>query len=305
MTRFKKIAAIALATVALAACSKVPAGHVGVKVYLLGSSKGVDSEELGTGRYYIGINEELYLFPTFMQNYVWTAGNDTGSSHDESISFQTAEGMKVNADVGISYSIDPTKVGKIFQTYRRGIDEITDTFLRNMVTDALVLAAGSKSIEYVYGAGKAELMDTVLKSVQSQVGPIGINVTKIYWIGEIRLPDPVIKSINAKNAATQMAQQRQNEVAQARAEAQKKVEEARGEAESITLKAQAQAEANRILAESITSQLVIYKAIEKWDGIVPKVMGTGMTGIFNAGAIVEDAKAAVSNETDPLGLGPK
>ena len=130
----KKVLALGLAAGALAACSTVPAGHVGVKVYLLGGSKGVDSEELGVGRYWIGMNEELYLFPTFMQNYVWTKEETEGSPTDESLSFQTADGMTANADIGISYSIDPTKVTAIFQKYRRGVDEITDTFLRNMVS---------------------------------------------------------------------------------------------------------------------------------------------------------------------------
>lgn len=282
MNKIKKIGAAVLLLTALTACSKVPAGHVGVKVYLLGSNKGVDTEELGVGRYWIGMNEELYLFPTYMQNYTWTKEPDETGTEDESISFQTIEGMTANADVGISYSIDPTKVTRIFQTYRRGVDEITDTFLRNMVRDSLVKQASSKPIEYVYGAGKAELIDAVQKDVQEQVAEIGIRVDKIYWIGEIRLPETVIASINAKNAATQMAQQRQNEVAQARAEAEKKVAEAKGEADSILLRAQAQAEANKILAESITADLVRYREIEKWDGRYPTTMlgGQGVTAML-------------------------
>ena len=36
----------------LGACSKVPTGHVGLKVYLLGN-RGVDQEVLGVGRYFI------------------------------------------------------------------------------------------------------------------------------------------------------------------------------------------------------------------------------------------------------------
>ena len=71
----KKFLLVTSIIASLAACSKVPAGHVGVKVYLLGSSKGVDTEELGVGRYWIGINEELYLFPTYMQNYTWVKGS--------------------------------------------------------------------------------------------------------------------------------------------------------------------------------------------------------------------------------------
>jgi regulator of protease activity HflC (stomatin/prohibitin superfamily) len=281
---WKQFTALALMGVSLAACSTVPAGNVGVKVYLLGGNKGVDSEELGVGRYWIGWNEELYIFPTFMQNYCWTKGDDAacGSSNDESLSFQTMDGMTANADVGISYSIDPDKVTKIFQTYRRGVQEITDTFLRNMVRDALVKNASTKPIEYVYGAGKAELIASVQKDVQDQVGPIGIKIDKIYWIGEIRLPETVIASINAKNAATQMAQQRQNEVAQATAEAQKKVAEAKGEADSTLLKAKAQAEANRELAASITPELVQYRALEKWDGVLPRMTGSNAIPFINA-----------------------
>ena len=273
--KLRNIAMITILAGSVAACSYVPAGHVGIKVNLLGGDKGVDSEVLGVGRYWIGWNEDLYVFPTFMQNYVWTAGVDEGSPNDESISFQTADGMTANADIGISYSIDPEKVALIFQTYRRGVEEITDTFLRNMVRDALVKQASNKPIEYVYGAGKAELIAAVQKDVADQVGSLGINIGKIYWIGEIRLPEVVLKSINAKNAATQMAQQRQNEVAQAKAEADKKIEDARGQAESLLKVAEAQAKANKVLAESLTTEFVQYQAITKWDGKLPTTMIPG------------------------------
>jgi regulator of protease activity HflC (stomatin/prohibitin superfamily) len=272
--KFRNVALAVLMLGSVAACSTVPAGHVGVKVFLLGGDKGVDSEELGVGRYWIGPNEQLYVFPTFMQNYVWTKDTTEGSPNDESISFQTADGMTANADIGISYSIDPEKVTVIFQTYRRGVEEITDTFLRNMVRDALVKQASNKPIEYVYGAGKAELISAVQKDVSEQVSAIGIKIDKIYWIGEIRLPVVVLDSINNKNAATQMAQQRQNEVAQAKAEADKKIEDARGTAESILRVADAQAKANKLLAQSLTPEFVQYQAITKWDGILPKFTGS-------------------------------
>lgn len=278
----KRIALALLISTALVACDKVPTGNVGVKVYLLGGDKGVDSEELGVGRYWIGFNEELYLFPTYMQNYEWTADSRPGSETDESFSFQTADGNTATADIGISYSIDPTRVTDIFQKYRRGVNEITDTFLRNMVRDSLVKAASTKPIEYVYGAGKAELIATVQEDVSKQVAPIGINIDKIYWLGNIRLPSTIEESINAKNAATQKAQQRLNEVQQSKAEADKKIEEARGEAESILKVAEAQAKANKILAESITSDLVQYRALEKWNGILPtSVLSDVVTPMLN------------------------
>ena len=269
-------------------CSKVPAGNVGVKVYLLGGEKGVDTQELTPGRYWIGVNEELYLFPTYSQTYTWTRqwvdeNQDNAVQQeelaDESISFQTVEGLVVSADVGITYEVDPTKVNTLFQKYRKGLPEITDFYLRNMVRDALVTAASTRPIESVYGAGKADLLKEVEKRVREQVAPYGIRLEKLYWAGDFRLPETVVKAINAKIQATQFAAQRANEVAAAKAEADKAIEAARGEAESKLLVAEAEAKSLRLKAEAIASnpRLVELTAIEKWDGKLPHYNGGGLT----------------------------
>lgn len=273
MKNLKRIAVGLLLALSVAACDRVPAGNVGVKVNLLGGDKGVDTEELSPGRYWVGMNEELYVFPTFTQNYVWTATSTEGSKNDESLSFQTREGMKVNADVGISYHIDATKVTDIFQKYRRGVDEITDTFLRNKVRDALVTASEDKPIEAVYGPGKSAIMNEVEAVVAAEMEPLGIVIEGIYWIGELRLPETVVKSLNAKIEATQRAQQRQNEVAEAKAEADKRIEQAKGDAESIRLRAEAEANANSVVSRSITPELVQYEALKRWDGTLPRFTG--------------------------------
>lgn len=254
-------------------CSKVPSGYVGVKVYLLGTDKGVDVEELGVGRYWIGFNEELHLFPTFTQNYVWTKDVAEGSRNDESITFQTKKGLTVSADIGISYHIKKDLVTNIFQKYRRGVNEITDVYLRNIVRDSLVKISGSMEVESIYGEGKAKLIDDVQNMVIRQVAPLGIVIEKIYLVGSIRLPKTVISSINAKIQATQKAQQRQNEVAEAKAEADKTIAKSNGKAESILKVAIAQSKANKLINNSITQQLVNYKSIEKWDGKLPTYSG--------------------------------
>lgn len=256
-------------------CSKVPAGTVGVKVHMLGSSKGVDYEVVGPGRYWIGPNTELYRFPTLAQNYVWTRDPEEGSPDNEEIPFQTKEGLSLQADVGVTYRIDPEKVGPIFEKYRKGVDEITDIYLRNMVRDAFVTIASNKDVETIYGVGKAAMVDSVEAMVRSQVEPLGIMVEKIYLINDLRLPPQVVQALNDKIAATQRAQQRENEVREAEAQAQKDIAAANGEAQSILLEAKAQAEANRILSQSITGELVSYKSIEKWDGVLPKFTGNG------------------------------
>ncbi len=274
------VAAVAIMGLQAAACTRVPPGHVGIKVYLLGGEKGVDHEELGVGRYWIGINEDLYLFPTFKQNYVWTQDVKEGSENDESITFNTKGGMVVGADVGITYQLDPTKVSTVFEAYRRGVEEITDTFLRNHVRDAFVDVASTMDVQSVYGEGKKGMVDKVQEIVSNQVSEVGINIEKVYLIGSLRLPETVVKALNAKIEATQKAQQRKNEVAQSTAEALKKVAKAKGDADSVLLIAKAQAEANRILSKSLTRELISYEKATRWDGKLPQVTG-GATPFIN------------------------
>jgi regulator of protease activity HflC (stomatin/prohibitin superfamily) len=278
----KKVLLILLAgflLVGLQACEvrKVTAGNVGVKVYLLGGEKGVESEEVGVGRYWLSVNEDLFIFPTFTQNYTWTKDATEGSPNDESISFGTLEGMSVNSDIGITYRIDPEMVHNVFQKYKRGVDEITDTFLRNMVRDSLVEEASTRPIESIYGIGKKDLMDAVEASVKAQVQDIGIIVEKVYWIGKLWLPPSVNESINMKLEANQKAQMRRNEVAEAAAAADKKIEEARGQAESVLLVAKADADAINMKGDALRSnpEILELSAIEKWNGVLPVYMTNG------------------------------
>ena len=279
----KKIVVLFLMMFVLTGCMQsVPPGQVGVKVYLYGGDKGVDSQVLGVGRYWIGMNEDLYLFPTFTQNQVWTRDRTEGSPNDDSFTFQTKEGLNVNTDVGISYHINADKIDTIFQKYRKGIHEITDTVLRSSVRDAFNKASSTKDIESIYGSGKASLMDEVTEIVRGQMGSVGIEVENLYLVGNMRLPETVVESINRKIQATQMTQQRENEVAQSKAEAQKAIEAARGEAESKLALARAEAESIEIKGEALRANpnVIELTKIERWDGVLPQYM-TGSVPFIN------------------------
>lgn len=273
--------AIVMASISLSNCSKVPAGHVGIKFYLLGTDKGVDYEELTPGRYWIGINEELFLFPTFTQNYVWTASEDEGSLNDESFNFQDKQGLELNADIGITYHLEPEKVDQIFQKYKRGVDEITDLFLRNMVRDALVNRTSKMEVSEIYGEERATLIDSVQKDVMGQCASLGIIIDKLYWVGRIKVPDIVKTAIEAKINATQIAQQRENELRETEAKAKKQIVEAEGIAKSIIIKAEAQAKANKFINASLTENLVRWKSLDVWDGKTPMYWGGNALPFIN------------------------
>lgn len=270
--KFKLFFAVAFLAF-LTACSKVPAGNVGVKFDLYGGDKGVTGEVVGPGKYWLGWNEEMYLFPTFAQNYVWTAGNDPTSPADESISFQDREGTQINADIGITYAIRADKADTVFQKYRKGVDEITDVYLRNMVRDAINSETSKMDVSEIYGPGKEELMQRVTNRVKAQVADIGIEVEKIYWIGAMRLPNTITQAINAKIEATQKAQQRENELQTAKAQAEIEREKARGEADAKLIAAEAEAKANKLVSQSVDTNLVNYLQAQRWDGKLPQVTG--------------------------------
>lgn len=228
------------------------------------------------------MNEDLYTFPTFTQNYVWTKEATEGSPTDEAITFQTKEGLSANADIGISYHIQPEKTSILFQKYRKGIHEITHVYIRNMVRDALNIEASTQLIESVYGSGKSDLITNTEKRIQRELLDSGIVLEHLYWVGEIRLPPSVVASLTNKVNASQISQQKQQEIEQAKADALKAQAVAEGEANAKLTLAKADAEAIRLRGESIKNNpsVVELNAIEKWDGHLPQIT-SGATPFVN------------------------
>ena len=81
--------------------------------------------------------------------------------------------------------------------------------------------------------------------------------------------------IDSKNAAIQSALKAENQVKEAEANAKIAVAKAQGEAEALKIKADGEAYYNRTVAASLNQILVQQYAIEKWNGVMPQVTGTG------------------------------
>lgn len=275
--KFKKIMftmAIVFATMfSFTSCSKVESGYVGVKVDLLGSDKGVQNEVLGVGRYWIGVNEELYKFPTYQVNYVYTREETEGSPTNEEFTFQTNEGMICSADLGLSMHFDANQISKMFQTYRKGEDEIRGVVVRMKIRNALNRVASTMPVQYVYGEGKGKLIDSVELIIKKELEPTGIVIDDINLIGAIRIPQQIEEALNLKVKMTQDAQRAQNEVAKSIAEADIRTAKARGEADAKKILADGEAYYNRTVSGSLTPQIVEMKRLEKWDGVYPTTYG--------------------------------
>jgi hypothetical protein len=78
----KKMFAVLIAATALAGCTNVDPGHVGVKVNRYGSSAGVENKALGVGRYFTLFGVDVYEYPIYTNSYVWANKPQAGRRHD-------------------------------------------------------------------------------------------------------------------------------------------------------------------------------------------------------------------------------
>lgn len=315
MRNMFKVIGASLLGLFLLGCEKVPSGYVGVKVYQYGSEKGVDTEVLPVGRHtYNPWSQDIYLFPTFIQTDTYTSENS------QQINVQTSEGLTVGMNISTQYRVDPEKVSQLFQSYRMGIEEISNSVIRKYIQDALVEQSSKYKVEDLYGQGKVAVINDAALIIKERASQQGIIIEAVNLVGQLELPDNVKSAINAKIQAIQDAQKVENQVAQAKAEADKKIEEARGRAESVMLERKAEAEGIRMVGDARASAiemegealrknngLVALRYVEKWNGQEPmfKMGGTGGSGtgaILNIDASVISAvqrqQAASANTQD-------
>ena len=268
--------AMLLALVLATSCTRVPAGYTGLKINMLGDSKG-GITELPAGKYGVAPNIEYQLFPNFVQTYGWTEGSnpELGSADDEAIRFQTSEGMQFTSDIGISFNIskEPGVAKNLYTSYRRGVDELIDSVLRQAVYKSFMTHGSEYAADSIIGDGKNTLIKSVQDDVTALFAPQGIEIISVSWLSSPRPPQEMINALNEKVKATQLAVQKENELRTAEAEAAKTVAKAKGDADAILVAATAQAEANKKLSASLTPQLIEMERIKAWNGVYPQVVG--------------------------------
>ncbi len=273
MRKFMSIALLALVAMIGTACTRVEPGYTGIKVNLHGSERGVSADNIVTGRVYFNPwTTSIYEFPTFVQQFTWTADRSEGSSNDDSITFNSREGVVVNADIFVAYAFEADMVPSIFEEFRQEAEVITQTYVRGQVRDAFSRAASTMPIIQIYGAGKGPLLETVIGDLRTALGPKGFRFDNVSFVGALRVPENVKTSIDRVIQAQNEAAEAEARVVQREFEAQQNVALAQGDYDAAILRAKANMELNATL----TAQLIQYEQIqmmrEKWDGTLPRAM---------------------------------
>lgn len=252
------VGAVALLTAASCSFTKVGQGHVGVKVNNVGSGAGVSNKALGVGWYFTPPGVTIYEYPVYTSNYSWEDG--------ERFTFQDKNGLSVGADVSVAYRADSHLAPKLFQKYRTDMDGILAGPVRNTIRNAIVSEASKMTVDQIYGAQKASLIEAARQDAERYLAPFGLHVEQLFWASNIILPKNIQEQINARVANEQRAIAEQANVATAEARARSQVAAAEGKAKAT------QIEANAI---SSNPAILQQRAIEKWDGHMPQYMSSG------------------------------
>jgi regulator of protease activity HflC (stomatin/prohibitin superfamily) len=273
---------IVVVVFALTAVTRIDPAHVGIRVKLAGSNRGVQDMPVVTGWvFYNPLTEQIIEFPTSIQNVVWGQSAHEGAPHDESITFSSSEGVNVNADIGLSFAIEPARVPHLYLRFRKtDLMELANGYVRNSLREAFSDVASRMPVQEIYGAGKHKLVVDVTKKLADVLGPDGFVIAQLTINGALRLPENVAQAINRAMEATQNAIQAENRVRQVKAEAEQNIaqshgqaeaarQRAQGEADAVLIRAHADAKANEIIRLSATGTVLQWRALERWDGKLP------------------------------------
>lgn len=267
-----------------ASLTTIHPGHVGVSVKKC-SGGGVSSNPIPTGYYWRSLFcEDVVEYPTSVQTLVLSKSPHEGMSVDESITVTSSEGLPVSLDVSVSFTLDPAKVPAIYTKYRNDIHVIAHNFVRQTIREGLQSIFAQFTAEQLYSTKREESRLEVQSFLTQHLGAEGF-VIQQFTVNETRVPDAVVQAINAKVAMIQESQKAEAQVRKTEAEAKQRVAQAQGEAEAKKLTADAEAYFNKTVAASITPEYVQYRALEKWNGELPQMMGTGAVPFVNVGGL--------------------
>lgn len=261
---------------ALVACTNISPGHVGIRVNKC-SGGGVEDQPLGVGYQGVGPCIDVIEYPVFQQTLLLTKSATEGNAQDESITVTSSEGLPINVDVSLSFTIDPNKAPAIFKKFRKeDVKDLEYGYMRQIVREVLQETFAKYTAQQLYSDKREFARQEAQGFLVQKLNPDGFQVQQ-FTLNETRVPVEVTNAINAKVAMSQDAQRAEQEVRKTQAIAAQAVAKAEGDAKAIRLRADAEAYANDVIAKSITPVLVEYKKAGKWDGKLPQVTSSGAT----------------------------
>ena len=174
-------------------------------------------------------------------------------------------------DPQLAYHINPDKAADIFVKYRKPIEELENGYIRTCIYEAYRTCANKYTSDSLM-SNRAKFEADVRSRLEKSLAQEGFIVDE--FTSAITPPKSLTEMIDAKNRAVQAALKAENEVKEAEANAKIAVAKAKGNADAMKIKADAEAYYNRTIAASLTQMVVMEDFIERWNGELPKIVGS-------------------------------
>ena len=197
----------------------------------------------------------------------------------------------VSSSIAVNYRLVSDKSPDMYKNV--GVDYQT-ILITPVVQECMKSATAKYNAEQLI-TDRESVSNEVKTALDSKLNSYGIYIEK-FNIVNFDFSAEFNTAIEAKQVAEQNLLKTKTEQEQAKVvaktEAEKKVIAANAEAEAILAQAQAQADANKLLEESLSSKVIAYEQIQKWDGVMPKF--TGKDGGLLIDVNIDDTAASGS-----------
>jgi regulator of protease activity HflC (stomatin/prohibitin superfamily) len=203
------------------------------------------------------LGEGLYFQVPFVDRVVTMS---VQTEKDEASADAASKDLQsVSTTVAVNYHLDPNKVDSVYQEFRNQYQSrIIEPSIQEAVKSAIALYTAEELI-----TKRTDVREAIKTKIKAKIEPNGIILDELNIVN-FSFSKSFNIAIEKKVTAEQEAFAAQNKLEQVKFEAQQQIEEAKGKAEAIRIEAEALKQSPAVL------QL---RALEKWDGVLPKVTG--------------------------------
>lgn len=282
MSNHFKLAAIAIFFgIVSTGCSMIEPGTTRVVVQRYGDKAGFENaEEINSGSYKCSWDEACYDINTSIKNYSYTSDTTEGSSNNQQLRFQTAEGVDLLVNMGVTYRV--AGPAKFVSSYRKDDDNFAQQELYSAVRDVLTTTGSRYSLTDLFNmtgtarnkgskSGMEVFQDQVLTNLKQRLSSRGVEILELSFLNGIDPPGPLKAQLEATQRAKAETAKAEEEVKRARARQQVALIEAKTAA---------------IEAQQLTPMLLRSRELDllekKWNGAYPSTLiinGNGQSPI--------------------------
>lgn len=286
---FTTAAILIFAIVVFLFCTvRIPAGYVGVVYNMNG---GISDKTLSQGFHIVAPTQNVTTYSIGIEQSYLTSGNDGDSDSDESFEVPSNDGKGLTVDMTFTYRYDADRVADTFTRFKgQSGKDVKNSFIKPNIMSWTKEVTAKYSVIDLLGDKRATLNSELTDYLKQKFEPYGIVIESVSLINidpDEETRSAVQKKVNAQQdlelakieqQTANVNAEKEKEVAITKANQEK--ETAQINAEAKLIEAQAEAESNRLIAQSLTPELIEKQKYEKWDGKLPTVQAGGNSSII-------------------------